>query len=69
MVAALARAAARPPVVSSSTPSNRKLSEGQVRRLRETLIGTELAPSGRANTNGNAGAPNGHASSAAIQRP
>ena len=35
------------------------------RRLRETLTGTERAPSGRANTNGNADARSGHASSVA----
>jgi hypothetical protein len=33
------------------------------------LIDIERAPSGRANTNGNADAPNGRANIAAIQRP
>jgi hypothetical protein len=46
-------------------PRDPELRGGQDRRLRETLTGIEHAPSGRANTNGNADAPSGHASSAA----
>ena len=50
---------------AGSSAGDVRMTGSQGRRLRETLTGTERAPSGRANTNGNAGAPSGHASSAA----